>query len=74
MPNRSLRQNCRCAHCINEFTGEEMVDNDSIPEDIKASEIRSVGNYAMAITWSDGHSTGLFPYSVVAQMGEAVET
>ena len=71
--NRLLRQSCRCAHCINEFTGEKMTDNYLIPEDIKASEVRSVGNYAMAITWSDGHSTGLFPYSVVAQMGEAVE-
>ena len=36
--NRLLRQSCRCAHCINEFTGEKMIDHNLIPENIKASE------------------------------------
>ena len=68
VPNRELRASCRCAHCINEFTGERTADPGAIPHDIQAKEVRTVGNYALSITWSDGHSTGLFPYPAIEQM------
>ena len=69
--NRELRASCRCAHCVNEFSGERTADPAAIPADVQAREIRSVGNYALAITWSDGHSTGLFPYPVIEQLAAA---
>ena len=66
--NRALRASCRCAHCINEFTGERMANPSAVPADIHPQEIRTVGNYALAVTWSDGHSTGLFPYAAIEQL------
>ena len=72
--NRELRASCRCAHCINEFSGEQIADPGAIPADIHPQEIRTVGNYALAITWSDGHSTGLFPYPAIEQLALAVAT
>ena len=66
--NRELRASCRCAHCINEFTGQRTADPEAIPADIHPREIRPVGNYALSITWSDGHSTGLFPYPTIEQL------
>ena len=27
-----------------------------------------VGNYALAVTWSDGHSTGLYPYRTIKSL------
>ena len=66
--NRELRASCRCAHCVNEYTGERTADPAVIPADIRAKEVRTVGNYALSVTWSDGHSTGLFPYAVIEQM------
>ena len=69
--NRDLRASCRCAHCVNEYTGERTADADAIPADIEAKEVRTVGNYALSITWSDGHSTGLFPYSTIEHRATA---
>ena len=66
--NRDLRASCRCAHCVNEYTGERTADPAAVPADIQAKEVRTVGNYALSITWSDGHSTGLFPYPVIEQL------
>ena len=66
--NRELRASCRCAHCVNEFSGERTADPTAIPADVHAREIRTVGNYALSITWSDGHSTGLFPYPTIEHL------
>ena len=66
--NLLLRSNCGCAHCVNEFTGERTIDRSQIPADIKAEEVRTVGNYAVSIKWSDGHSTGLYPYRTIEQL------
>ena len=63
--NRELRASCRCAHCVNELTGEQMLDTSNIPTDIKAEEVRTVGNYAISVKWSDGHATGLFPFRTI---------
>ena len=69
--NRELRASCRCAHCVNEYTGARTANAGAIAADIQASEVRTVGNYALSITWSDGHSTGLFPYPTIEQLAVA---
>ncbi|HPO14362.1 MAG TPA: P-loop NTPase [Candidatus Hydrogenedentes bacterium] len=60
--NRTLRLSCPCAMCVSEYTGEALLDPQSVPEDIRAEEIEPLGNYAIAITWSDGHSSGIFSW------------
>ena len=60
----TLRANCACALCISEVTGQRLVDPKKIPVDINPIEILPLGNYAVGITWSDGHSSGIYPYSM----------
>ena len=53
---------------MDEFSGEQLLDVGRIPADIRADEVRVVGNYALAVTWSDGHSTGLYPYRTIKSL------
>lgn len=59
-----LRAQCACALCVSEVTGKSLVDIKKIPADINPVEILPLGNYAVGITWSDGHSSGIYPYSI----------
>ncbi|MCG6154695.1 DUF971 domain-containing protein [Rubinisphaera margarita] len=61
-PFRVLRGLCPCANCVNEFTGERTFFVDDAPEDIQPGKMELVGNYAVKIYWSDGHSTGLYTW------------
>jgi len=57
-----LRGVCPCAGCINEVTGVRMHDPASVPASLSQSDVRFVGNYAIALQFSDGHNTGIFPF------------
>jgi hypothetical protein len=35
----------------------------TIPDDVFPYKIESKGNYAVAIVWSDGHKSSIYPYS-----------
>jgi DUF971 family protein len=39
-----------------------MHDPGSVPSDLTQSDLRFVGNYAVALRFSDGHDTGIFPF------------
>ena len=56
---RDLRLRCRCAMCIEEMTGRKLLDPVSVAEDVVARRVELVGQYAIAIRWSDGHTTGI---------------
>lgn len=62
LPFKLLRGECPCASCVNEFTGERMINPDDIPDDIKPVGMEYSGNYAVKIRWSDSHDTGLFTF------------
>jgi ATP-binding protein involved in chromosome partitioning len=62
LPNAKVRASCTCAQCVNEFTGEPILDPASVPEDIAIEDIQQLGNYAVAITWSDGHGSGIYSW------------
>jgi ATP-binding protein involved in chromosome partitioning len=66
--NRDLRASCQCALCINEMTGEKTLDPAKIKADIAATQITTLGNYAIGITWNDGHSSGIYPYKTIEQL------
>ncbi len=57
-----LRSSCQCAVCVDEYTGEKILRDEDIPSDIRMEEATPLGNYALAVSWSDGHSSGIFPY------------
>jgi Mrp family chromosome partitioning ATPase len=52
-----MRTHCQCAHCINEFTGEALLNPNSVPKDIEPLALKPIGRYAIGVTWSDGHSS-----------------
>lgn len=58
----TLRRACRCALCVDEMTGVQKLDPDSVPESVKPIKMTPVGNYALEVAWSDGHLS-LYPYS-----------
>ncbi len=59
---RELRLACACAQCIDEWSGAGRLDPASVPEDVHPQKIESVGRYAIQIEWSDGHSSGIYPF------------
>lgn len=68
--NRELRASCQCALCINEMTGEKMIDASKIRPDIAATQVTPLGNYAIGVTWNDGHSSGIYPYKRMEELGQ----
>ncbi len=60
---RLLRQSCRCAVCIDEFSGRRTLDPESVPEDIQLVDVSLTGNYALKFVWSDGHDSGLYTWT-----------
>ncbi len=59
---RALRLACPCAGCVEEMTGRPMLDPARVPDDVRALALRLVGAYAMHVSWSDGHDTGIYPW------------
>jgi len=68
LPYRTLRESCPCAACVDEMTGERILDVSTIPNDIRPTAMTTVGNYALKVTWSDGHDTGLFTWEKLAEL------
>jgi DUF971 family protein len=61
-----LRDHCPCAACTGAH-GTEPVKPSSSPlqlytPTLKILEVQPVGNYAIGIKWSDGHSSGIYSY------------
>lgn len=59
---RELRLSCRCAGCIEEMTGQPLLDPKKVPENVRAKGMELVGQYAVSIEWSDGHSSGIYNF------------
>jgi DUF971 family protein len=57
-----LRGLCPCAGCVNEVTGVRMHDPAKVPADLTQADARFVGNYGLALRFSDGHDTGIYPF------------
>lgn len=69
-PVRSLRLSCACAHCVDEWTGANLLDPDTVPDDIHPLAINSVGRYAISIQWSDGHDTGIYTFERLRELAD----
>ena len=69
-PVRELRLACRCAHCVEEFSGRPLLDPAGVPEDVRPTRIQSVGRYALSFAWSDGHDSGIYTYELLRELHE----
>ncbi len=72
-PFRFLRQQCPCAACVNEFTGERILDPESVPQEIQPEGLGFSGNYGLKIGWSDGHHSGIYTWERFEELQRFLE-
>ena len=63
-----LRKACPCASCVNEWTGEKVLKDENVADDISFSSVSMVGRYALNFDFSDGHSTGIYSFDYLRQL------
>ena len=73
LPYRTLRAECPCASCHNEWTGERILDPATIRADLKLEGMEPVGNYAVRLGWNDGHSSGLYTWETLRRLSQALQ-
>jgi ATP-binding protein involved in chromosome partitioning len=59
---RDLRLACRCAMCIEETSGKQLLEPATVPAQVQAKRMELIGQYAVSIEWSDGHTTGIYNF------------
>ena len=62
VPYVDMRFNCPCAGCVDEHTGIRTITRESIRDDVKPINATVVGRYALQISWSDQHQTGMYHF------------
>jgi DUF971 family protein len=67
-PSWYLRENCMCAGCVEEFTGERKVGHGNISSTIERVSVSAVGNYALQFEWSDGHGAGIYTFEYLREL------
>jgi ATP-binding protein involved in chromosome partitioning len=65
---KELRYLCPCAVCVDENTGVRKIRREDVKDDIHPMRIQTVGNYALAVHWSDGHNTGLYAFDYLRKI------
>lgn len=71
-----LRRACPCATCRTEReqAGRStlpLARNSSVQQEMaRVAAIEPVGNYAVRITWGDGHRTGIYDFELLRHLGE----
>jgi len=66
----TLRQQCPCAACVDEWTHRRTLDASSVPPDVTLVEVQPAGNYALHLHFSDRHTTGIFNWSTLRDLSE----
>ena len=61
----TLRQQCPCASCIDEWTGAKRLQPKDIADTVRPVRIDSVGAYALQIHFNDGHGTGIYTFQML---------
>lgn len=64
----TLRGFCPCAACQGHLVSE--IRFHPPPRPVSPVEIAPVGRYAVSIRWTDGHSTGIYRFDFLRELGE----
>jgi ATP-binding protein involved in chromosome partitioning len=70
VPARALRLACPCAMCVEEMSGRPLLDAGAVPDDVRPVSVQLVGAYGLRVNWSDGHSTGIYPWQRLRALSE----
>lgn len=70
IPNHALRCACPCAMCVDENSGKRLLDPEQVPKTVAPEALMPLGNYAMVFEWSDGHTTGIYPWAYLRKIAE----
>ena len=62
----SLRAACRCAHCVAAARGDHASPGD---DGIALAGAEPVGQYALRLFFSDGHARGIYPWTMLRELG-----
>ena len=65
-----LRAICPCAACVDELSGVRRHDPATVPADLVHRDVRLVGNYAITMSFSDGHATGIYTFPMLWEHGK----
>ncbi len=65
-----LRRLCPCAQCVNEWTGQRILNPASVSEVLAIRDVAIVGRYALNFKWSDGHETGIYSFRYLREVCE----
>lgn len=68
LAQRDLRLACTCAQCRDEMTSARLLDPDTVPLDTRITRIWSIGNYALGLSFTDGHDTGIYTFKALRAM------
>lgn len=63
----AVRRADTSARSVNEWTGERLLRDEDIPDDVAPSSVQPLGNYAVQITWQDGFNQ-VAPFEVLRQV------
>lgn len=66
-----LRRSCPCAQCVNEWTGQRVLQPEAISDELAIANISVVGRYALNFRWSDGHETGIYSFRYLREFADA---
>ncbi len=69
-PSRALRLACPCAGCVDEWSGKRNVDEASVKPGLMFTRAEETGRYALQITFSDTHGTGIFSWDYLRKLME----
>jgi len=66
LPHRILRGYCPCASCQGHSGGVKFIE----AGDPELREVSQVGNYALELSWGDGHATGIYPFRYLRHLSD----
>ena len=66
-----LRKGCPCATCRGlRDQGEDVWPRPDSPTPLRIEDARLHGAWGLALTWNDGHATGIFPFELLRRWHE----
>ena len=66
-PHAILRGYCPCAGCQG-HSGDDQLHRDAATTQQELEDIETVGGYALALKWFDGHASGIYSYKYLRSL------